>query len=114
MLYTKTVILNSVTGFIPLSISLLSCISGLIASSVVSKRSYPHIDIAITYLLLVVAIFADTFALITQLFSQWTLRQLTKPGSKKLPKFVDRAISYWLDYRKMGKGITFMAQSSLL
>ena len=115
MLYTKTIILNSVTGLILLSISLLSCISGLIAFSVIiSKRAYPHVDTAITYLLLVGAIFADAFALSTQLFSKWTLRWLTKPDSKKLPKCVYRAINYWLDYRKMKKGITSMAQSSLL
>ncbi|XVF27088.1 hypothetical protein REPUB_Repub14bG0076400 [Reevesia pubescens] len=115
MLYTKTIILNSVTGLILLSISLLSCISGFIAFSVlISKRPYPHVDIAITYLLLVGAIFADTFALITQLFSKWTLRRLTKPGSKKRPKCVNRAVNSWLDYRKMKKGINSMAQSSLL
>ncbi|XVF74298.1 hypothetical protein PTKIN_Ptkin13bG0099000 [Pterospermum kingtungense] len=114
-LYTKTVILNSVKGLILLSISLLSCICGFIAFSVIiSKRGYPQVDIAVTYLLLVGAILADTFALITQLFSKWTLRQLTKPGSKKLPKCVDGVINYWLGYRKRKKGITSIAQSSLL
>ncbi|XP_017978463.1 PREDICTED: uncharacterized protein LOC18596245 [Theobroma cacao] len=115
MLYTKTSILNSVTGLILLSISLLSCISGFIAFSVfISKRPYPRVDVAITYLLLVVAIIADTLALVTQLFSKWTVRQWTKPGGKKLPKCVDRVINRWLKHRKKGKGITSMAQSSLL
>ncbi|XVF27086.1 hypothetical protein REPUB_Repub14bG0076200 [Reevesia pubescens] len=114
-LYTKTIILNSVKGLILLSISLLSCISGFIAFSVfITKRPYPHVDIAITYLLLVGAIFADTFALITQLLSKWTLRRLTKPGSKKRSQCVDRAVNFWLDHRKMEKGINSMAQSSLL
>ncbi|XP_022714549.1 uncharacterized protein LOC111274183 [Durio zibethinus] len=115
MLYTKTSILNSVNGVIFLSIALLSCISGFIAFSVtISKHAYRRVDIAITYLLLVGAIFADTFALITQLFSKWTLRTLTKPDSKKLSKCVYPVINYWLNYRLMKKGITSMAQSSLL
>lgn len=114
-LYTKTVILNSVTGLILLSISLLSCVCGFIAFSVIiSKGNYTNVDISVTYLLLVGAIVADTFALVTQLFSKWTLRNLTKPGSKKLPKCVDGVISYWLEYRKRKKGIASMAQSSLL
>ncbi|XVE88608.1 hypothetical protein DITRI_Ditri19aG0083000 [Diplodiscus trichospermus] len=39
---------------------------------------------------------------------------MTKPNSGKLPKCVGRAINYWLDYRKKNKGITLMAQNSLL
>ncbi|OMO70662.1 hypothetical protein CCACVL1_18718 [Corchorus capsularis] len=115
MLYTKTVILNSVTGLILLSISLFSCVLGLIAfTGVIARKSYNNLDVAITYLLLLGAVSADTYALLTQLLSKWTMRRCTKPGSKKRPKLINKVINHWLEYRKKGRGIKSMPQSSLL
>ncbi|OMO70663.1 hypothetical protein CCACVL1_18719 [Corchorus capsularis] len=115
VLYTKTTLCTSVTGLILRSIFLLFSLTAFIAFSlIISKIRYWYTDIIITYLLLLGAIFADSLALSSHIFSKWTVRRLTTTSNTRLQKCFNKTVAYWLKYRKGRKGIKCMAQHSLL
>ncbi|KAK3038819.1 hypothetical protein RJ639_028541 [Escallonia herrerae] len=79
MLYTKAPMAYTVTGCVIRAAS-FSCTLLVLAAFVFlcDKSSYKHVDLIITYLLLVVAVLLDIYAVIVLLDSDWMDRWLSK------------------------------------
>ncbi|GKV09834.1 hypothetical protein SLEP1_g21274 [Rubroshorea leprosula] len=114
-LYTKSIILQSTKGVILQGICFLSTFAAVITFSItVGNYHYPREDICITYLLLGGAIFVDICSAISHAFSDWTIYRLSSP-TNSVHKFVGYSIASWLVRCKAKKkGITYMAQHSLI
>ncbi|KAK3006180.1 LOW QUALITY PROTEIN: hypothetical protein RJ639_015716 [Escallonia herrerae] len=79
MLYTKAPVAYNVTGCVIRAAS-FSCTLSALAVFVFrcDKSSYQHVDLIITYLLLVVAVLLDIYAVIVMLDSDWMDHWLSK------------------------------------
>lgn len=78
VLYTKAGIVYSSLGLVLRSISFISSLSSLIIFSfIIKKKSFSHVDVIITQLLLVGAVFLEVYALFIAVFSDWTMLWLT-------------------------------------
>ncbi|KAH1066509.1 hypothetical protein J1N35_031496 [Gossypium stocksii] len=111
LLYTKIPIVITRTGVILRFISLSLITSTLIAFLlVVGKHGYSKVDIGITYLLMVGAIFLELYSAFLHLSSDWGIHWLTSQNNRLLTA----AGSNLVHFSKPNKGIRAMAQHSLL
>ncbi|MBA0691073.1 hypothetical protein Goari_008721, partial [Gossypium aridum] len=111
LLYTKIPIVITRTGVILRIISLSLITSTLIAFLlVVGKHGYSKVDIGISYLLMVGAIFLELYSAFLHLSSDWGIHWLTSQNNRILTA----AGSNLVHFSKPNKGIRSMAQHSLL
>ncbi|MBA0864970.1 hypothetical protein Goshw_007762 [Gossypium schwendimanii] len=111
LLYTKIPIVITRTGVILRIISLSLITSTLIAFLlVVGKHGYSKVDIGISYLLMVGAIFLELYSAFLHLSSDWGIHWLTSQNNRLLTA----AGSNLVHFSKPNKGIRAMAQHSLL
>ncbi|KAF8406860.1 hypothetical protein HHK36_005981 [Tetracentron sinense] len=81
-LYTKSTVVNTVTGYILRLISLSSTVSAFVAFLIIKKDGFKNIDIIITHLLLVGAIALEIYAAILVLISEQTFLHLSNHKSR--------------------------------
>ncbi|MBA0745383.1 hypothetical protein Gogos_007960 [Gossypium gossypioides] len=111
LLYTKIPIVITRTGVILRIISLSLVTSTLIAFLlVVGKHGSSKVDIGISYLLMVGAIFLELYSAFLHLSSDWGIHWLTSQNNRLLTA----AGSNLVHFSKPNKGIRAMAQHSLL
>ncbi|MBA0658572.1 hypothetical protein Goklo_010769 [Gossypium klotzschianum] len=111
LLYTKIPIVITRIGVILRIISLSLITSTLIAFLlVVGKHGYSKVDIGISYLLMVGAIFLELYSAFLHLSSDWGIHWLTSQNNRLLTA----AGSNLVHFSKPNKGIRAMAQHSLL
>ncbi|KAB2081436.1 hypothetical protein ES319_A05G132200v1 [Gossypium barbadense] len=111
LLYTKIPIVITRIGVILRFISLSLITSTLIAFLlVVGKHGFSKVDIGISYLLIVGAIFLELYSAFLHLSSDWGIRWLTSQNNRLLTA----AGSKLVHFSKPNKGIRAMAQHSLL
>ncbi|MBA0594866.1 hypothetical protein Gorai_011756, partial [Gossypium raimondii] len=111
LLYTKIPIVITRIGVILRIISLSLITSTLIAFLlVVGKHGYSKVDIGISYLLMVGAIFLELYSAFLHLSSDWGIHWLTSQNNRLLRA----AGSNLVHFSKPNKGIRAMAQHSLL
>ncbi|RYR71065.1 hypothetical protein Ahy_A02g005359 [Arachis hypogaea] len=109
LLYTKATSIYSLPGLILRLISVLSIVSALASCVVlVDSHNYSRVDIYITYCLFIGAISLELYALVSLVFSDWTLRWLIKKQSS-LQNFISWVL-YHFQKRWSGK----LAQHNLL
>ncbi|KAL1368954.1 hypothetical protein HN51_023096 [Arachis hypogaea] len=95
LLYTKATTIYTLPGLIFRFISVLSTLSALASCVVflnVHEHEYSGVDISITYCLFIGAILLELYALVSLLFSDWTLNWLVNKQSS-LQNFICRALS---------------------
>ncbi|KAI5563183.1 hypothetical protein BDE02_15G099500 [Populus trichocarpa] len=81
MLYTKAPLVYSRAGIILRSISFLLTLTAFITFQIlIYKHAYSTIDITITYLLFVAAVFLEFYAFLCLVFSDWTMIWLEDEG----------------------------------
>ncbi|MBA0807521.1 hypothetical protein Gohar_023324 [Gossypium harknessii] len=111
LLYTKIPIVITRIGVILRIISLSLITSTLIAFLlVVGKHGYSKVDIGISYLLMVGAIFLELYSAFLHLSSDWGIHWLTSQNNR----FLTAAGSKLVHFSKPNKGVRAMAQHSLL
>ena len=94
VLYTKAPIIYSPTGLIFRFITFVSSLSALLIFHIfIDRHAYARIDIHITYVLFIGAVFLEIYAVILLVSSDWTKRWLTK-NKTPLRNIMCSVISY--------------------
>ncbi|KAH6826303.1 hypothetical protein C2S53_012264 [Perilla frutescens var. hirtella] len=92
LLYTKSPLIFTKTGFFLRLFSCSSAIAAFVAFLIIEKRDYPETEVIITYILLAGAIFLEIYAVVLLFLSDrtmiWLNGNLTTRPEEKLPKLV--------------------------
>ncbi|KAF8392018.1 hypothetical protein HHK36_022358 [Tetracentron sinense] len=83
-LYTKATVVYTKTGCILRLVSFLSTVSAFVAFLIIHKHGFSNIDLIITYLLLVGAIFLEIYSAILLLISEQAILYLSKHKNQKV------------------------------
>uniref|UniRef100_A0A0D3FSC4 DUF4220 domain-containing protein n=1 Tax=Oryza barthii TaxID=65489 RepID=A0A0D3FSC4_9ORYZ len=73
ILYTKAAVIHTLPGYCIRAFSMLSTVASLLLFHLSGKGLYNAVDVAITYTLMVGALFLETISLLGALGSSWTL-----------------------------------------
>ncbi|MED6121801.1 hypothetical protein PIB30_033522 [Stylosanthes scabra] len=114
VLYTKASIIYTKKGLLLRLVSALSITGATVAFILVidSDDAYSRVDVVITHVLLIGAIFLELYAFLAITLSDWTVRWLTKrERSNCLLKLVYSSISR---FRSSGNDKLYMSQLSLV
>ncbi|KAL7249480.1 hypothetical protein ACSBR1_011639 [Camellia fascicularis] len=112
VLYTKMAVVHCWTGyFLRFIFSCLIVVSFALFASSHHKHQFHHLDIVVTYTLLIGAVGLDLVSLLMLIFSHWTVVLLSNPKAKNIVyEIQERFFSYDRRYRRFN----FVPQHSLI
>ncbi|KAK9286937.1 hypothetical protein L1049_015345 [Liquidambar formosana] len=93
VLYTKASLVYSHAGSFLRPISFISTVSAFMGFLIVNKHGYSKINIIISYVLFIGALVLEIYAVIVQLFSDWTVLWLSKHKSPRWNRIFEAIFS---------------------
>ncbi|XP_021279036.1 uncharacterized protein LOC110412747 [Herrania umbratica] len=113
LFYTKASIVYSNWGVFLRSVSLSSTIITLATFTAIDRQGFKTVDVSITFLLLIGAIFLEIYAILVLLSSEWTMLRLSK--REKFPvSQTSKAISTFKFITSKNRWSNYMEQYSLI